>query len=225
MVGAILKLSYNIGNSSVEGGTCGNFFIIENNIAVTAHHILNSKNFKPNNGYSYCQYWFLINNIAIEINPSLIKEFPDKDLSFFLLETTQLNLSSKIADEKILQGEKCYALSYPGGIMPKVDANWCGDKLFICNVDLNDSKIKTDGKAIQIINNMTVDSLDVNVKVINAFEVGFISEMGMSGSPVFSEKTNMIIGILSFGLPENAKIKTRTFCIDAVEIKNSLKLF
>lgn len=50
---AILKVSYNrIGETPVTGGICGTAFFIDEYTALTANHVLNRLNYKPNDGYN-----------------------------------------------------------------------------------------------------------------------------------------------------------------------------
>ena len=81
MLGAIFKLSYNEDKKDIKGGICGSCFLVNKNFIITANHVLNKRDFKPNEGYKFCQWWVLSNNFVFEIFPENFKEFPEIDLT------------------------------------------------------------------------------------------------------------------------------------------------
>ena len=85
MTGLILKLSYNyVGDSNVVGGICGSFFFLQADKAITANHVLNRPNFKPNEGFALCQFWLII-------QPNYIIELKAENLS----ATSKANIRAK----------------------------------------------------------------------------------------------------------------------------------
>ena len=87
MTGLILKLSYNhIGESPLTGGICGSFFFVKSNLTITANHVLNKKDFKPNSGFQFCQFWLIVQpDVIVEIKKDNLIEYPEIDTTFVSL--------------------------------------------------------------------------------------------------------------------------------------------
>lgn len=110
MVGTILKLSYNyIGETPVTGGVSVSFFFVKLNLAITTNHSLNKSDFKPNQGFSKCQFWLLYKEHIIELDMKSFREFPEVDLTainvprgqkykrkFFKISDRPLNIGDEI---------------------------------------------------------------------------------------------------------------------------------
>lgn len=221
---AILKLSYNNpGESSLVGGICGSGFFIEESVGITANHVLNNNTLEPNAGYTHCQAWILTrNNIIYPIEKDMLYTIPD-------IDTTVINLKEKIPDSEVYltSGSPIHkdllisSFGYIGSQMPVLNASWKNESLFISDAKLDSVCCDQSGK-IMGIKTMTVNAVDVKMENINGFEVSFISRVGMSGGPVLTQENNEIVGMLSFGLPSDADVKTSTFAVNIEEITNRI---
>lgn len=221
MLGAILKLSYNrVGETPVVGGICGTCFFANKHL-ITAKHALNARDYKPNDGYVFCQYWVLINDQVLELSPDLLVESPDIDLT--VINTPQ-KLNDRASYEFSLDreiGTKCYNDSYIGGSMPQIDARWDEEKLVIEGYSLDDKKIRGAGK-IESIKTAYINSKDINMSGTELIEVSYESREGMSGGPLVNEETGKVIGLMSVGLPADKKIKKQLFAITSDKILKEL---
>lgn len=54
-----------IGETPVTGGICGCFFFVDKTTVATANHVLNKRDFKPNDGFANFQFWLLLRFIPI----------------------------------------------------------------------------------------------------------------------------------------------------------------
>ncbi|MBU4308200.1 MAG: serine protease [Nanoarchaeota archaeon] len=218
MLGAIFKLSYNKGIKDTVGGICGSCFFIDSNYIITANHILNKDNFKPNDNYRYCQYWVLSENFVYEIFPNYFKEFPETDLTIIknLKENKKIS-SYKISKEYSLETE-CYNEGFMKSDMPLLDCRWEENKIIIekCN-NLENLKKHSEGK-ILFIGKINLDR-DVKLKDKRIMCCAYGGHEGMSGGPLIKKDTGEVIGRMSFGLPPDKETKENLFAVSIEEIK------
>ena len=216
---AIVKISYNyIGETPVEGGICGTAFLLNDSTAITANHVLNKINWKPNPGYKYVQYWLLKRGSKkiIELNNESLTSLPN-------VETTLINLVEKINPELEIVHQK-FEIGDPvqnyGHIsnMPITKAHW-GSGLIIDDYDLKQSKSDKVGK-ILLIRKATIHSADLNIEDKEFIQPSFVANIGMSGGPLISQ--NKVIGLMSFGLPADSVIKKEVYAISINEILDEL---
>lgn len=225
MTGLILKLSYNrVGETPVEGGICGSAFVLNSSEAITAHHVLNTSNFKPNSGFTKCQFWLLC-------EPNFILELKKEDLTNFSeMETTLIGL------KKIFKGQlremdfgvpnvntECYNEGFKGGLMPTLDAKWGPKGLVINSFSSKNVKIKAEGfiKSKKILNVNTNDMVLTNIK---GLETSYGGIVGMSGGPLIDKQANKVIGLMSIGLPQDIPVKETLFAVSILEIVEKLKI-
>lgn len=223
MTGLILKLSYNqTGESPLTGGICGSFFFIKSNIIVTANHVLSKKSFKPNDGFSYCQFWLIVQQkIILELNRDDLIDYPEIDTTIIHIQKNYDVDVRKLSTSPIQIGQRCFNEGFIGGQMPGINATWGNDGLIITSCHYNGTDVVGDGyvKSKKI---MTVSAADINMKNINGLETSYGGNVGMSGGPLINKDTNEIFGLMSIGLPANNQIKKSLFAISTEEIKATI---
>ena len=219
MTGLILKLSYNyIGDSNVVGGICGSFFFLQADKAITANHVLNRANFKPNEGFALCQFWLIIQpNYIIELKAENITEYSEVDSTIIELEQPHQYEIRKIALTPFLIGIECENEGFIAGEMPALNIIWGPKGLIISSCNYNGTSIVARGhiKSLPII---TISANDIKLNNIKGFETSYGGVIGMSGGPLIATETGEIIGLMSIGLPADLKIKKSLFAISLSEI-------
>jgi hypothetical protein len=224
MTGLVLKLSYNnIGETPVTGGICGSFFFVRQDLAVTANYVLNKVNFRPNDGFSKCQFWLIAQpNIVIELTANKLIEHPEIDTTFIQLQKSFPITIRKLSSADIEVGIDCFNEGFVGGHMPSLDASWGTTGLIITSCSYNGTAVTGDGyiKSKKI---MTVSATDINMINVKGFETSYGGVLGMSGGPLISKQSDEIIGLMSIGLPEDIQIKNSLFAVSIDEIKEKIK--
>jgi hypothetical protein len=228
MTGLILKLSYNqVGLNDVVGGVCGSCFFIDKKRILTANHVLNKKIFAPNKGYQYCQVWLIIGpTIIIEIEEKDILEYPEIDTTLIELENERNIKFKNISKYKFEEDELCLNEGFIAGSMPKIDADWVLEKLIVSNCTYDKINIIGVGH-IKSLRKLSINAADMKLDNVDTIETSYGGIEGMSGGPLILKKSNEIIGLMSFGLPQNIKEKEVLFAININEIisrieKNSI---
>lgn len=223
MTGLVLKLSYNnIGETTVTGGICGSFFFIRPNLAATAHHVLNSNDFKPNNGFSSCQYWLLIQpDIVIELKKENLIEFSEIDSTIIKFDKDFNIPIRKISTTKRQAGHPCHNEGFTGGQMPGLIASWGTNGLIITGCNYNNTNANGDGH-IKSIKTLTVNAADVKMQNVQGLETSYGGRQGMSGGPLIDKVTNEIIGLMSIGLPADVQIKQTLFAVEIGHLMDKL---
>ena len=218
---AILKLSFNTpGDSTLEGGVCGSGFFVDPTTAVTANHVLNDSTFLPNAGYKQCRVWLITREgVIYSINRQVIKPFPAIDTTVIQLNSYKKeSISSDRFDRgSVPRGAKVRGLGHVGNAMPKIDAKWEGDVLRIAKADLSSVYSDRSGHVERSLV-LDVNANDVKMKTVRGFELSFSTCVGMSGGPVVNAENGQVLGMLTFGLPADAEIKTQTFAVSIDEI-------
>jgi hypothetical protein len=219
MVFAILKLSYNkAGESSVTGGICGSAFLIGQRTAITAHHILSSHSFKPNEGYKHCQYWLLSRSgVGYELDRTQLVDYPDVDTTIIQFSTeigTQPLQLSKTAPSI---GEAVYNEGFVADAMPDIKATWRSKRLLITGSSLFRVMFNQKG-IIKGMGGITLRSNDVNLNNVKVIETSYPGGKGMSGGPLRRADTDEVIGLMSFGLPPDTPIKQTVAAVSIDEI-------
>lgn len=224
---AILKLSYNnIGETPVTGGICGTAFFIDERTALTAHHILNKLNYKPNNEYRHCQYWLISEtNVIIPIQKEALIDYPEIDMTVIAFSEPPSGVAVlKLSGASPLIGEEVYSKGYMGNQMPDVKANWAPDRLVIERCDLRSVTVVREG-FVKSIKTLMVNAKDIKLNNIAGAETSFSGVIGMSGGPLIRKSTNEVIGLMSIGLPPDIPEKKTLFAISAEEIKKAIKSY
>lgn len=217
---AILKLSYNRpGASTVTGGICGTGFFINSRTALTAQHVLNRNTFTPNIGFSRCQVWAISRNgLIAPLEERYVTEHPELDLSVIRFpETLRGATKYKLASCNPQPGDTIYTVGYIGAKMPGVNAKWYHNRLEILQCRLNSCLADYQG-SIRRLFALNVNANDIHLRDVPGFEVSFGSRIGMSGGPVIDRSTDVVVGILSIGLPPDELVRTATFAISASAI-------
>jgi hypothetical protein len=223
MTGAILKLSYNkVGETPVTGGVCGSFFLIRPNLAITANHVLNKTEFKPNEGFVRCQFWLLlISNIIFELDSNSFLEFPEIDLTVIPLKRELKIRIRDLSKDDLAVGIEIYNEGFIANQIPIVNANWDRDKLRIDSCDLNSISTRSDG-FIRSLKTMSVNAKDIKMNNVRGIETSYGGVLGMSGGPLIRKDTDKIIGLMSIGLPPDIPVKETLFAVSTQEIINKI---
>lgn len=225
MTGAVLKLSYNnVGDSSLEGGICGSFFFANENLAITAHHILSKDKFIPNSGFTKCQFWLLMSsNLIIEINEDDLIGHPEIDLTVVKLFKKYNSSGCNFSKNEPRIDACCHNIGFVGGEMPEISIRWENGKLVINGFSLD--RVSVIGKGmIKDLKIVDVKSADVNIKNIKCIEVSYGGVVGMSGAPLLDSNGN-VIGMMSIGLPINVPKKETLLAIHAQEIMAIVNMY
>ena len=229
MLAAIFKASYNsFNNSNVVGGICGTAFFIDKKHALTANHLLNTNNFKPNDGFSYCKFWLLIENgQSLIIEKDYLKSYPDVDTTkiCFPSEVCKDSINYKTiitekGDRFILKG---FLASVPENPNLQVTLDWNEQKeLVVKSFDLN-SVISTLEGFVEEVKNISLNSKDVNITDKRCLILSCGGNTGLSGAPLIKSSTGEIIGLMSFGLPANITVKEKLYAISISEVEKEVK--
>ena len=224
MTGLVLKLSYNnIGETPITGGICGSFFFLRPDLAVTANHVLNNANMKPNVGYNICQFWLITQpNIIIEIKLDDLIEHPEIDTTFIKLKHNYAVPIKVISFKDIDIGQECINEGFAGGQMPDLNASWGTTGVIISSCNYNGTIANGNG-FIKSNNNMNIAATDVKMKNVKGFETSYGGVIGMSGGPLINKQTNEIIGIMSIGLPPDIAVKHSLFAVSINELKDKIE--
>lgn len=222
MVGLIFKISYNNpDDNNLTGGICGSAFFISKNTILTAHHLLNKSTFIPNLGFSNCQVWFISeNNLILELQQGQIELFPNLDSTLVRL-SDDLDINHfELNNDDVSIGDSCSSYGFNVALTPALDISWEGLRLKIRNVNLASSISNRVG---YIKRQLTIDvsSIDVNMNGVLGIETSFSGVVGMSGGPLTLSGTNIVIGMMSIGLPMDVHDKTSVF---AVSSKNLIQI-
>lgn len=223
---AILKLSYNnIGDAQLAGGICGTAFFVDNQHALTAHHVLNSSNFKPNENYSMCQYWLLSRQgQIIPIEKNSLSGHPEIDTTIIKFNNPQPTAKVyRLSDVTVKQYESVTCKGYIGGLMPVLKTLWTKDCLAIEQADLSNAISDRTG-VISAVKLLDVKANDVNLNNVKGILLSFSGIAGMSGGPLITMSTGEVVGLMSIGLPPDSKVKTTLLAISAEEIKKTMAI-
>lgn len=216
----IFKISYNPATQQAEGGVCGSCFFINEKEFITAHHCFNDNVLKPNDGYQKVLV-LLINSKGYKIyNPEIKKLYPEHDLTIGKIREGLAYFSSPLFVTTYYIGEKVYNFGYP---LSKAIKNYniqiVGEDLKINN--LNISLEKQEGT----ISNIKIASIianDIKLENRKIIILDYTSELGFSGGPLISIKTQQVIGFMSLVLPQEVDLKRRAVAIPITEIKHLL---
>jgi len=230
MLAAIFKASYNSSyDINVIGGVCGTAFFIDGKNVLTANHNFTPEDFKPNIGFLYCKFWLLLENgQVLIIEKKYLRSYPN-------IDTTQISFSSVVFKDKldyqttiaekgckfILKG---FLASIPGNPNPRVKLNW--DKqgeLVISSFDL-DSMVSTQVGIVEEVKHISLNSKDIVVRNKRYIALSCGGNIGLSGAPLVKYDDGKVMGLMSFGLPENVNKKTKLFAISIDEVEKEIKI-
>lgn len=229
MLAAIFKASYNFPNdTNLIGGICGTAFFIDGKNVLTANHLLNLNEFKPNDGFSHCRFWLLLENGQnIIIEKDYLKSYPNIDTTKIcfpaIVCTDSLDFKTTTAvkgDKFILKG---FLASVPENPNPLVKLNWDEHgELIINSFDLNSVTSIQEG-IIEEVKNISLDKPDVKIKNKKCLTLSCGGSKGLSGAPLVKSDAGEVMGLMSFGLPENVTKKTKLFAISIDEVVEEIK--
>jgi hypothetical protein len=230
MLAAILKASYNFPkDTNVVGGVCGTAFFIDEKNVITANHLFNLNEFKPNNSFLYCKFWLLLENgQTLTIEKDYLKSYPNVDTTKIcfpiIVYKDSLNYKTVIAkkgDKFILKG---FLASVPENPKPQTTLSWNEQgELIISSFNL-DSVISIQEGVIEEVKKISLKSKDIiiNEKIYLTLSCG--GNTGLSGAPLVKSDTGEVMGLMSFGLPVNVVIKEKLFSISIDEVEKEIYL-
>lgn len=230
MIAAIFKASYNLlRDKNIVGGICGTSFFIDEKNVLTANHHFNRDEFKPNDSFSYCKFWLLLDNgQALIIEKDYLKSYPDIDTTKICFPEIVCKNSldyktatAKKEDKFVLKG---FLASVPGNPNPQISLDWNEQgELVISNFNL-DSVSSTQEGIIEEVKNISLDKPDVKINDKKYLTLSCGGSKGLSGAPLIKFDTNEIMGLMSYGLPEDVTYKEKLFAISIDEVKKEIKL-
>jgi hypothetical protein len=230
MLAAIFKASYNSSeDTNLVGGICGTAFFIDERNALTVNHLLNLNEFKPNNGFLYCKFWLLLENGQnLVIEKDYLKSFPDIDTTKISFPTIAyknlLNYKTSIAkagDKFILKG---FLASVPENPSPQATMDWNEQgELIVDNFKL-DSIISTQEGVVKEAKCISLNAPDVKINNKKYLTLSCGGNVGLSGAPLIKLDTGEIIGLMSWGLPEDTAQKSKLFAISMDEVEKEIRI-
>jgi hypothetical protein len=219
---AILKLSYNrIGETPCIGGICGSAFFIDSKTALTAAHVINPSLFSPNPGFQKCQFWIVGPNLVAEFWSSNLVALPNLDAAaiFFPSDVAGVVPIPRSQNPPAL-GETVFNVGFVGGTMPQVDAVWTETGLTVRSADLTRNYAGAVG-TLTFVGSQRFTARDVQIdSVVMVTSYGGV--VGMSGGALVRASTQEAIGLMSFGLPQDAAEKTNLAAVSLTEIEGKL---
>lgn len=185
----ILRPSYNQNGDLINVGIVGTGFFITKNKFITAYHCVKKEVFIPNESYNNT-------NILImsPIGDSITIE--EKDVKFYTeFDITLININSEFPYLKnkrnIKINDSIYNIGYPSNQIMSL-------------LKTNPLKIKATqvcwGSILNIVNNYSIKSNDVNIENKEVFVLDYTVDVGFSGGPLLS--SGKIIGMMSHINPE-----------------------
>ncbi|SHJ79829.1 Trypsin [Tangfeifania diversioriginum] len=219
---AIVQISYNVpGEESVIGGIRGTAFLINDSTVLTANHILNSKNYQPNPGFKFAQFWLLNRgkNLIIPLSKDYLKSIEEIDATIITLPES-VKCSLIVSECSANLKDSIYNFGHIKDKMPITKAHWNNNLLVIDEYDLDKYVSDKTGTIIEI-RKQTINYNDVKLNDITTLKPSFKGITGMSGGPLI--RNNEVIGLMSFGFPADSDIKDSVFAISIDEIMVRLK--
>lgn len=95
-------------------------------------------------------------------------------------------------------------------------------ELVINSFDLN-SIISSQEGFVEEIKNVNLKSNDIIINDKKCLILSCGGNSGLSGAPLVKSDTNEVIGLMSFGLPENVTKKTKLFAISIDEVEKEIR--
>lgn len=232
MLAAVFKASYNFPNdTNIIGGICGTAFFIDGKNALTANHLLSLNEFKPNNGFLYCKFWLLLdNNQNLVIEKGYLKSFPDIDTTKIcfpvIVYKNLLNYktsTAKIGDKFILKGFLASVSGNPN-LQPTIYWDEQGE-LVISNFNL-DSVTSIQKGIIEEVKNISLNKSDIKInnKKYLTLSCSCGGSSGLSGAPLIKIDTSEIMGLMSYGLPEDVTHKEKLFAVSIDEVEKEITI-
>ena len=81
------------------------------------------------------------------------------------------------------------------------------------------SDFKADGRgSIRLIDRISINSKNVNIRDVEIIETSYPGRIGMSGGPLINNETKEVIGLMSIGLPPDVVEKQTVAAISIFEI-------
>jgi len=225
---AIFKASYNVsGDAGVRGGICGTGFFVDSKTVLTTYHNFSRDKFKPSLGYSHCQFWLIPQNDTIPIEKVYISDYPEFDTVVIKLPEGQgISRVLKLSNTNPIKGERCFNVGYfsSEGIYPELNVTLdrSSNGLSITKIDLCNQVIRGEG-IVETVFIETKNYNDVKLKGKEVIKLSYGGRKGMSGGPLIRAATGEVIGIMSYGLPQNAVEKDHVFAVSVRELKKLLE--
>lgn len=218
---AIFKASWNPALSqNVQGGICGTAFFIDQQTALTAHHVLNSATFRiPTIGFSDCRYWLLNRNgTIVECNSVTLVDHPEVDLTVIKFASAIPNVTTLcLSAEQVPPDSAVSNQGYVAGSTGDSQLQWVNANLTFRIFDLRSSFNDGDGVVAECsIANFATQ--DINLNDIKVLKLSYGGLEGMSGGPLVVQGTTRVVGLMSYGLPPDVPQKHALFAVAAEEI-------
>ncbi|PCI21319.1 hypothetical protein COB64_00350 [Candidatus Wolfebacteria bacterium] len=191
-------------------GIMGTGFFVSENKFVTAHHLLNEsvfvKNKLYNNDYIILQN-ILGNRIKIDLHNN-INYYPDKDLTSIVFDE---KFEYFEMEENVNKNEEVKNLGFPSAHIK--------DLFSIKNNKFNINKVvEQNGNILEVINNFSSRSNDVNIEKKKVIVTNYASFIGFSGGPLLNKK-GKAIGMMSMLVPKgNDNLSGKVLAISICEI-------
>ncbi len=228
---SIIKISYNLGHTRIQYGSCGTCFFINKQEFVTAEHCFNETSFQPNPGLDHYKIFLAGENGKIILDPQIKNSYKDYDLAIGrVTEEVAYFSSDDFLEDKFLPGDEVFNIGFPEQeTIRNFNYQFLNGRLIINNIVVESQKQK--GK-IDEIKKETYDRPNDRIRIVNKTLIilNYTSYTGFSGGPLFYKNTNQIIGFMSLlphghSIPINLRdrdVKNRVRAVPLFEIKHLL---
>lgn len=215
---AVFVAAYDSSTGRARGGVAGTAFFISPDKAITAFHVLQAESFRARSTRERVQIWLVHEGEpAIELLPSEITEFRERDLS-----TIQLPTGKHAPTRHVFELAK--ATVSPGRIRTEgFLANSIGPLLQIAGDHLEIKAVpllnRLDGQGdLEGESRVNLESNDVNLNEIPCLHLTYRPIVGLSGGPVLGND-GKVIGMNSFADPRD-RASTWAIALSALPFSN-----
>jgi hypothetical protein len=215
MLAAIIKASFqaNADGVSFIGGVAGTAFALQNRKCMAAHHVLNANTFKTPPGYSGTSVFLVFESgQIIRIRETDVQNFPDRDVAIITHQDMPVGTWT-LDTEPRPDHSVIMALGFHASLWPSdMEISTSNSSVSIAKADVTNLRIATIGEILSR-KRLTINANDLQVKDAEFYEISAAVFDGMSGGPLVSVAEGNIIGLLSFGLPQDQDFKTHRYAI------------
>jgi hypothetical protein len=233
---AVLKASYhwihdpsslapNIYKPDATGGFLGSAFFVNDNVALSAYHVLNEKTFNPDLHHTDSQIWLVSKSgVSHEIELIMMEFHPKLDLTIVRFKTKQNNVQKLELNTDFTLKTEIFNEGFPDFGPPNVKFEVAqiigkGPGLRIISADLKSALFKK-LDYVKSISKETVNKNDIKLNNVEIIRTSYGGKKGMSGSPLIKSSDGTVIGLMSHGYPQDIEDKTELCAISTNEFSS-----
>ncbi|MBT3267372.1 hypothetical protein HN371_09485 [Candidatus Poribacteria bacterium] len=230
MIAAVFKVSYTaLGQEWPVVTLIGTAFFVRPRVALTARHILPPARYAPDDGFTRCEYWLLGQaGLRIQFAPRHLTRARGIDAMRIDVPKPCNGPAMPLGTGPPAMGEMHAALGYadpsamarPYVVRPRP---WTRTADVLEWFDLPKLRHARRG-VVDSTRTATVAAADVRLDGVNVIEFRAGGVQGMSGGPLVHEATGRAVGVLSFGLPNEGKVKDVVYAMPMAAVATALDL-